>query len=86
MKYYVKATIIIIICEIVTALIADLINADRSESIIRFMIVHCKFKYICLLFKVNYEHISVERYVDQYTLGSSEFTSHIENQLKNMVL
>lgn len=43
---------------------------------------YCKFKYIGLLFKVNYEHISVERYVDQYTLGSSEFTSHIENQLK----
>lgn len=40
MKYYVKATIIIIICEIITALIADLINADRSESIIRFMIVY----------------------------------------------
>lgn len=43
MKYYVKAIIIIIICEIVTALIADLINTDRSESIIRFMIV-----YVCI--------------------------------------
>ncbi len=54
MKYYVKATIIIIICEIVTALIADLINADRSESIIRFMIV-----YMCIDTTVSYTHLTL---------------------------
>lgn len=65
--------------EIINALIKIFKAGISFEYIGDF---YCKFKYIGLLFKVNYEHISVERYVDQYTLGSSEFTSHIENQLK----
>lgn len=65
--------------EIINALIKIFKAGISFEYIGDF---YCKFRYIGLLFKVNYEHISVERYVDQYTLGSSEFTSHIEKSIK----
>lgn len=43
MKYYVIATIILFIGITATVFIADLINADRSQYIINYMLV-----YICI--------------------------------------
>lgn len=43
MKCYIIATIILFIGITATVFIADLINADRSQSIINYMLV-----YICL--------------------------------------
>lgn len=39
MKYYVIATIILLIGMTFTVFISDLINADRSQSIINYMLV-----------------------------------------------